>query len=65
MDLENAVSHKIQDAEWRRASQPEGWVNFVAQGSNMYTQSAKAIRDEFCIFFNSEEGQVSWQWSMI
>ena len=65
MDTEDSETHRIRNGDWRNDTQPQGWRGIVAQSSNMYAQSAKAIRDEFCLFFNSPEGQVSWQWNMV
>ena len=33
--------------------------------SNNYMTDAKEIRDNFCTYFNSPEGAVSWQWELI
>jgi hypothetical protein len=38
--------------------------NSIYQGSNRYSLNAKAIRDEFTEYFNTN-GQVEWQWGMI
>ena len=31
-------------------------------GSNNYSEETKAVRDAFCKYFGSKEGEVPWQW---
>jgi len=50
--------------ELRTASRDSCFVNFVQQGGNRNNTDARAVRDEFCDYFNTN-GQVEWQWDVI
>ena len=42
-----------------------GFVPIHRVGSNSYSKDAKTVRDSFCEYFNSNEGQVTWQRDMV
>jgi len=63
MDSESDNSHAITTGSWR--NEGSGLESFSQQGTNTHSLSSKVIRDEFCHYFNSEEGKVSWQNDMI
>lgn len=47
---------------WRQeVSDMSALRNISKLGSNMYTKTAKQMRDNLCDYFNSEQGSVSWQ----
>ena len=48
----------------RTASRDNCFVNFIQQGGNRNNTDARAVRDEFCDYFNTN-GQVEWQWDVI
>jgi hypothetical protein len=50
--------------ELRTASRDSCFVNFVQQGGNRNNTDARAVRDKFCDYFNTN-GQVEWQWDVI
>ena len=53
---------------WRKVIKDNGcggMTDCTTIGSNNYSKNAKDIRDKFSQYFNSPEGEVSWQWSMI
>jgi hypothetical protein len=50
--------------ELRTASRDSCFVNFVQQGGNRNNTDARAVRDQFCDYFNTN-GQVEWQWDVI
>lgn len=52
--------------EWRSDTVGyTGLVNIGVQGSNNYNKTAKAVRDDFKEYFNSQSGAVSWQWDYV
>ena len=62
VDQENISESAIERAgDWRYKTQGfSGLVNTKGLGSNNYSRSAKAIREDFMNYF-IEEGSVSWQ----
>ena len=50
--------------ELRTASRDSCFVNFVQQGGNRNNTDARAVRDKFCDYLNTN-GQVKWQWDVI
>ena len=60
------LRHQYREGEWRRVIQSDTGLSPVHRlGSNNYSKQAKTVRDTFCEYFNSREGQVPWQWDMI
>ena len=63
------------DIDTPNGTRPGEWRNeaigfnalspICCQGSNNFTRSASEIRDQFCAYFNSEAGSVSWQWDIV
>ena len=65
VDKEDPVTHVIQPGEWHRGPLSTGLVPLARQGSNTYSKMAKDLRDQICDYFNTKEGEVSWQEKMI
>ena len=64
-DAENSIG-TIQAGEWRTETHVyEGLRPLGHSGSNNYSRTAKETRDDFMQYFNSTEGEVSWQWEYI
>ena len=60
VDSEN--SEGIQHGEWRDETQSNtGFLPLGSTGSNNYSRTAKEVRNDFKTYFNSQEGEVSWQ----
>ena len=65
LDKEHPITHEVTEGKWQHEVRESSWHDFPQQGSNNYTRDAKAIRNIFCQYFNSEEDMVSWQRKMI
>ena len=65
LDHEDPVTHNIYLGEWRQQPEPQGQLPLHRQGSNQHSNTAKVIRDHFCEFFVSPDGEVPWQYHMI
>lgn len=65
IDSEDPTTHEVHLGEWRGSNSSTGLISLHKQGSNTYSSTAKNIRDSFCKYFNSKEGEVSWQYNMI
>jgi hypothetical protein len=65
VDTENETTHNVTPGDWRAECDLSNFLPFVQQGSNTYSKTSKDIRDEFCAYFNSASGAVSWQNAMI
>ena len=48
-----------------RSSINSGLVPLARQSSNTYSKMAKDLREQSCDYFNTKEGEVSWQEKMI
>lgn len=56
----------VNGGQWRNDTSPNTSLYPIARvGSNNYSKDAKATRDNFKKYFNSPEGEVSWQWDMV
>lgn len=51
--------------EWRLQGTGNGLLPIGTQGGNRYTRSAKDTRDWFRVYFLSERGQLSWQYTHV
>ncbi|XP_028415306.1 uncharacterized protein LOC114538349 [Dendronephthya gigantea] len=65
VDIEDQDTHEIFPGQWRLQPTPEGLIPLAHQGSNRCTDSATKIRQEFCDYFNSADGEVPWQWNKL
>ena len=65
LDMEDPDAHQIVPGEWCQGHEPCGLYPFPRQHGNRHSNSAKELRDYLRDFFNSEDGAVSWQDSMI
>ena len=55
-----------KNGEWRLVVENDcGLVPIHRVGSNSYSKDAKTVRDSFCEYFNSNEGQVTLQRDMV
>lgn len=64
MDSEDPVTHHLRPADWRK-DYTKSSVSLAKQGSNRYSEAAKQVRDTFCKYYSSKEGEVHWQYDMI
>ena len=63
IDQENGMN--IIDGAWRNEPATEGLMDISKLGSMNYSKEAKAVREDFRDYFNSEESSVAWQWDMV
>ena len=54
---------KIIAGNWRNTD--NGLLPIQHQGTNNYTKTAKTVRNDFKTYFNSENGAVSWQQTVL
>ena len=53
------------EGEWRKEIEHDTGITSVSRMcSNNYSKQAKDVRDMFSKYFNSQEGQVPWQWNL-
>lgn len=65
VDNERSNGH-IEIGEWRSEVQGNtGLLPLNSIGSNNYSRQAKDVREDFMAYFNSKDGEVSWQWEHI
>ena len=66
IDSEDPIMHQLNLGEWRKSTQSTGFKSLNRQGSNAYSVIAKDIRDCLCTmsYFNSMEGEISWQYDI-
>ena len=56
----------LRKGQWRQEiDNCQGLTEIVRIGSNNYTGEAKTVRENFCKYFNSNYGSVSWQFEYI
>ncbi|CAB4034630.1 Hypothetical predicted protein [Paramuricea clavata] len=61
--VDNYVNGTPMEGEWRSMVLGSTGMSDVTRiGSNNYSQEAKTVRDNFCTYFNSSEGEIPWQW---
>ena len=60
-DTENNETGEIKDGEWRTDGTYGRMKPINVSGRNRYANSAKEVRENFCTYFNSDIGSVSWQ----
>ena len=65
LDTEDPYTHEILAGQWRSQPNPRGLVPLAHQGSNRCKDSTTKIRQEFCDYFNSTDGEVAWQWKKL
>ena len=64
--VDQEVRSKRKKGEWRLVVENDcGLISIHRVGSNNYSKDAKIVRDSFCEYFNSNEGQVPWQRDMV
>ena len=61
VDREDPDSGDLRPGDWRQDQSSNTWLDFSPICSNNFNSDAKAIRDEFRSYFNTE-GAVPWQW---
>ncbi|XP_057310152.1 uncharacterized protein LOC130648138 [Hydractinia symbiolongicarpus] len=60
------ATNGITPGEWRsETTDCNGLLPIANQGSNNFSRSAAQIRDQFCRYFNSPAGSLSWQWDIV
>ena len=59
--LDRDISGKVQEGSWRTENFNQTLSNVRYMGSNNYSRLSKMVRDNFCTYFNSNEGSVPWQ----
>lgn len=52
LDYEDEMTGEFHPGDWR-AENPGGIVHFVHQGSNHHANKAIALRDKWCLYFNT------------
>lgn len=65
LDSEDPVTHQLHEGLWRQSSSNNGMKLIQKQGSNMYSKSAKDIREILYSYYSSNNGSVPWQYNMI
>lgn len=56
----------FQNGGWRDEIEAcTGLLPLRNTGSNNYSRSAKEVREDFMLYFNSTEGAVDWQWDYV
>lgn len=63
LDEEDEMCGEIHHGDWR-VENVRGMINFVHQGGNRHANQAIALRDRWCLYFNTT-GAVPWQEKMI
>ena len=64
--VDQEVRSERKNEEWRLVVENDcGLVPIHRIGSNNYSKDAKIVRDSFCEYFNSNEGQLPWQRDMV
>ena len=64
--VDQEVRSKRKKGEWRLVIENDcGLVSIHRVGSNNYSKDAKIVGDNFCEYFNSNEGHVPWQRDMV
>lgn len=59
--IDRFVNNKHYDGEWRNIVRyDQGLISFSGRSSNNYRREAKTVRDMFCDYFLSKNGEVSW-----
>ena len=59
------ISGQARKGNWRELVHNDSGLLPVRQlGSNNYSKRAKEVRDNFCNYFCSPEGEVPWQWDI-
>ena len=61
-DVEDGQGNIIP-APWRLSDQQTSWLDYHPHCSNNFSNEARAIREEYMTYFNSE-GAVPWQWEL-
>ena len=57
------INGALKEGEWRNmVVDGTGLGEITRIGSNNYSEEAKLVRDNFCKYFNSSEGEIPWQW---
>lgn len=56
----------VVSGSWRSDSTESGGLEDVGHVSgNRYTSAAATVREKFCTYFNSHEGEVEWQYNYV
>jgi len=59
-------NNALVDGSWRSACDGDSGLEPIGRvSSNNYSKNAKDVRDTFCNYVNSYQGQVSWQSDMV
>ena len=61
-DVEDGQGNIIP-APWRLSDQQTSWLDYHPHCSNNFSNEARAIREEYMTYFNSD-GAVPWQWEL-
>lgn len=61
-DVEDGQGNIIP-APWRLSDQQTSWLDYHPHCSNNFSNEARAMREEYMTYFNSE-GAVPWQWEL-
>jgi len=63
LDIENVMTGEFRRGDWR-CENASGIVNLIHQGGNRHTNTAIALRNKWCEYFNTV-GAVAWQERMV
>lgn len=64
MDVEDGTG-RLVEGSWRDDDTVSGLHNLGTVGSNRYGLSAADIREIYTDYFNSEEGEIHWQYNVV
>ena len=62
--IDQDTDRGMTNGTWRNTTS-SGIIDMTQVGSNIFTKQAKEVRDDYRDYFNSPEGEVSWQLDMV
>ena len=65
VDIEDPDTHGVRPGDWHKGQQATGLLPISHQAGNRHSNSAQAIRNQLCQYFNSLHGSVPRRWNMV